>query len=85
MIIQLQQNKTLHNIQIEKENQKGSWADPWKGDVGDKLRKVLSFIGFPSFIQSISGALVTNFMFPGLLPQDCQPYSQNWPNDSFHC
>jgi len=76
MIIQLQQNKTLHKIQIEKENQRGSWEDPWEGDVGDQLRKVLSFIGFPSFIQSIYGALVTNFTFPGLLPQDCQPDSQ---------
>ena len=76
MIIQLQQNKTLHKIQIEKENRRGSWEDPWEGDVGDQLRKVLSFIGFPSFIQSIYGALVTNFTFPGLLPQDCQPDSQ---------
>ena len=37
MIIQLQQNKTLHKIQIEKENQRGSRADTRKGDVGDKF------------------------------------------------
>ena len=37
MIIQLQQNKTVHKIQIEKQNQRVSWVDPWKGDVGDKF------------------------------------------------